>query len=110
MSQRLETEEKERVQQQVSQLGPDGLEKQKQIVLDAKAHNEEPMPDDVVESISIPDVKTISLITVQSASTVADSDELEAVEHHSKPLAQHLNADKVALPFVLHFDHVSVST
>jgi hypothetical protein len=109
MSVRLESEEKKRIQEQITRLGPEGLEKQGQIVAEAKAENEEPMPDQEVGSISIPDVKTISWITVQSASTVADSEVLEKYEQASEPLAKHLNADAVRMPLPLHFDHVSVS-
>ncbi|KIM20884.1 hypothetical protein M408DRAFT_30019 [Serendipita vermifera MAFF 305830] len=107
MAQRLESEEKARIQEQVSRLGPGGLEKRTHMVHEAKAKNEEPMPDEVVESIHVPDVKTITWISVQSASTIADSRELEAVEPSSQLLARHLEADSVALPFALHFDHVS---
>ena len=109
MSDRLESEEKKRIQEQVTRLGSDGLEKQAKIVAEAKAKNEEPMPDHEVESIPIPDVKTISWIGVQSASTIADSDALERYEPSSEPLANHLKADAVKLPLALHFDHVSVS-
>jgi Zn-dependent M16 (insulinase) family peptidase len=109
MSARLESEEKKRIQEQVAHLGPEGLKKQEQMVVDAKAKNEEPMPDEEVESISIPDVKTISWITVQSASTIPDSEALEKYEQGSEPLAKHLDADAVSMPVALHFDHVSVS-
>ena len=109
MSARLESEDKKRIQEQIARLGPEGLEKQGQMVAEAKAKNEEHMPDQEVGSIAIPDVKTIPWITVQSASTIADSEVLEKYEQASEPLAKHLNADAVKMPLPLHFDHVSVS-
>jgi len=110
MADHLDSEERKRIQEQIILLGPDGLAKQAKIVAEAKSQaQEESMPDREVESIPIPDVKTISWVSVQSASTIADSDALERYEPSSEPLANHLKADAVKLPFALHFDHVSVS-
>jgi len=102
MSDRLESEEKKRVQEQVTRLGSDGLAKRAKIVAEANAKNE-PMPDHEVESIPIPDVKTISWISVQSASTIPNSDALEGHEPSSESLTNHLEADAVKLPLALHF-------
>jgi Zn-dependent M16 (insulinase) family peptidase len=109
MSERLETEEKKRVAEQISRLGEKGLEEQGKILADAKKANEEPMPDEKVEWIPVPDVRTISWISVQSASTISESNELQAVEENSKELAAYLESDKCILPYALHFDHISVS-
>jgi hypothetical protein len=89
--------------------GSRGPRETSQMVAEAKAKIEEPMPDQEVGSISIPDVKTIPWITVQSASTVADSEVLEKYEQASEPRAKHLNSDAVRMPIPLHFDHITVS-
>lgn len=65
-------------------------------------------PDVVGQPISSSDHK-VSWISVQSASTVPDSDQLESGETESVELLGHLEKDKCAMPFTLHFDHVPVS-
>jgi Zn-dependent M16 (insulinase) family peptidase len=108
MSKGLETEENRRVQEQVLQLGDKGLEQKGQILEEAKKANEQPMPDQIAEAITIPKVDTISWIPVQSASTVADQDRVEDGEADSLELREHLSRDNCTLPYALHFDHVKV--
>jgi Zn-dependent M16 (insulinase) family peptidase len=109
MSERLENEEKKRVAEQIARLGEQGLEERGKRLAEAKSANEKPMPDDQVGWIPVPDVRTISWIKVQSASTLPDSDNLQAIESNSIQLAKHLESDRCVLPYALHFDHVSVS-
>jgi Zn-dependent M16 (insulinase) family peptidase len=109
MSERLEDEEKRRVAEQIARLGEEGLEDCGRRLAEAKAANEKSMPDHEVGRTPVPDVRTISWIKVQSASTLPDSDNLQAIESSSIELAKHLESDKCTLPYALHFDHVSVS-
>lgn len=48
--------------------------------------------------------------SVQSASTVQDSDELDGGDKDSKALASHLEEDRCVLPYALHFDHADVGS
>lgn len=108
MSERLENEEKKRFEEQVTKLGEEGLERQAQLLEKAKKENDISMPDEQLAKISSSDVRSISLIPTQNASTVANSDEIEVAHPDSKELASHLEADKCSLPFALHFNHYSV--
>jgi Zn-dependent M16 (insulinase) family peptidase len=109
LSEKKDSDEKERLNKQVTELGDEGLKKHEEILEAAKEENEEPTPDEVIGAITLPDINSISWITVQGASTVAGSKEIK-VEKGSEALAAHLNADACTLPFNLHFDHVTVST
>ncbi|PVF93786.1 hypothetical protein CPB86DRAFT_714671 [Serendipita vermifera] len=106
MSKGLETEENKRVQEQVFQLGQEGLEQKGKILEEAKEANEQPMPDRIAEALTIPKVDTISWIPVQSASTIADQDAIEEGAEDSAELRGHLSHDNCTLPYALHFDHV----
>lgn len=107
MSQRIEDEERHRVESRIAELGEDGLERQARIVEEAKRRNDEPMPDEIAGAFASPNVASISWIDVQSASTVADSDQIGSVEANSDSLREYLETDQCVLPYTLHFDHVS---
>lgn len=99
----MELEEKERIAVQVKALGPEGLAKKKEEFEKAKSENETPVPDDVLKSFPVPDIESISWITVrsyqESAYTKYDGD---------SGLAKHICSDGPELPFFIQFDHVHV--
>lgn len=107
LSDQKDSDEKERLEKQVEELGDEGLKKHDEILEAAKKENEDPTPDEVIGAIPLPDINSISWIPVQSASTVPESSEIKVLEE-SEALGAHLNADVCALPFTLHFDQVTV--
>ncbi|KAG8804325.1 hypothetical protein FRC16_009538 [Serendipita sp. 398] len=106
MTQRLEEEEKARVDAQVASLGDEGLAQKAKVLEEAKATNEEPMPDSLVQDIPVPSIDDINWIKVQSASTVIGSEDVQESNEVSLGLKAHLERDSCELPYILHFDHV----
>ncbi|KAK7058884.1 hypothetical protein VNI00_001508 [Paramarasmius palmivorus] len=87
LAEKLEKDEKARVAEQVKKLGPEGLKKAEKELEEAKAEHDKPIPPEVLKEFSIPDVKSIAWIPVQT-------------------LAKHINADGQELPFFVQYDHV----
>ncbi|KAG8823488.1 hypothetical protein FRC17_009313 [Serendipita sp. 399] len=106
MSDRLEREEKARLEAQVASLGDTGLAKKAKELEEAKEANEAPMPDDLVQEIPVPSVEDIDWIKVQSASTTMGTENVQEANEASLELKNHLDQDPCQVPYILHFDHV----
>lgn len=109
LADKLETEEKARVEEQRKRLGEDGLAKLEKQLADAKAEHEKHIPEDILTNFPLPDVKGISWISVQSAANSPDGikpgQDAQLVQR-SQELAQHLQQDTTSLPLTVQFDHV----
>ncbi len=66
VAERLEKEEKARIEKQKATLGPEGLAQKAKELEEAKAEHEKPIPTEVLKSFTLSDVKSISWIPVQS--------------------------------------------
>lgn len=103
---KLEKDEKDRIAVQVKALGPEGLAQKKKELDVAKAENDKPIPEHILTSFPVPDVKSISWIPVQS---VQEGNKRKAVTngvHKENELSKHIKADGSQLPFFVQFDHV----
>jgi Zn-dependent M16 (insulinase) family peptidase len=111
LADRLKTEEKARIEEQVKRLRPEGLAELEKKLDAAKDEHEQPIPEEVLTSFPVPDVKSISWISVQSANNVpspAVSRTLKSSSANSSELERHLQKDTTSLPMRVQFDHVVV--
>ncbi|KAH7318836.1 Metalloenzyme, LuxS/M16 peptidase-like protein [Rhizoctonia solani] len=103
LQERLETDEHARVEAQRKRLGPDGLAKLEEELNRAKAEHDRPIPQEMLTSFPVPDVKRISWIPVQSAKNdpfVAKAGKV------GNRLQEHLEKDPVELPYFVQYDQV----
>jgi len=63
---KLSEEQKKRIEKQVEDLGETGLEELSKKLELAKEKNEQPIPNEILESFKVPDVKSISFIPVST--------------------------------------------
>jgi Zn-dependent M16 (insulinase) family peptidase len=107
---RLETEEKARVEAQRKALGPEGIAKLEKELNDAKAQHDQPIPEKILTSFPVPDVSSISWIPVQSARNDPFAKEGSANSNGiaAPTLQKHLDADPAQLPYFIQYDQVQV--
>ncbi|KAG9077921.1 hypothetical protein FS749_010151 [Ceratobasidium sp. UAMH 11750] len=104
---RLETEEKARIEAQKKALGSEGLAKLEKELEEAKAEHDRPIPEDMLTSFPVPDVSTISQIPVQSARNDPFAKSSYTSNSVDAPtLQKHLDADPAPLPYFIQYDHV----
>lgn len=104
LADKIEAEEKARVADNVARLGEEGLAKLAKKLEDAQAANDCPIPDGLIESFPLPDVRGIDWIEVESARAAGVS-KADASEVANKVQA-HLDKDGAELPLFTHFDHI----
>lgn len=105
---KLESDEKARTTAQAKALGPEGLALKKKELEGAKAENDKPIPEQILKSFPVPDVKSISWIPVQSVQEGNKESALTNGVHGGNALRKHINTDGAKLPFFVQFDHVQV--
>ncbi|KZT30492.1 hypothetical protein NEOLEDRAFT_1126056 [Neolentinus lepideus HHB14362 ss-1] len=105
MADKLETDEKVRIAAQKEKLSPQGLWQKAKELEDAKAEHDKPIPDHILTAFPVPDVKSISWITVKS---VQESGKGRApAKFEADPeLVRHVGKDGEELPFFVQYDHV----
>ena len=108
LADKLEKDEKTRVAEQVEKLGPDGLKKAEAELEAAKAEHGKPIPSDILIDFPVPDVKSISWITVQSVQEPGKGRKVHPSSFSSEPLSAHIDADGNPLAFFVEYDHVEV--
>src|SRR5688572_20514119 len=64
LADKLEKDETKRVAKQVQKLGPEGLKKAEAELELAKTEHDRPIPNDILATFPVPDVKSISWIPV----------------------------------------------
>jgi hypothetical protein len=110
LADRLEKDEKARLAKQVEELGPDGLEKATKLLEEAKEEHARPIPEDILTSFPVPDVKSISWIPVRSVQEKGKGRVPIAVgATPADDLKKHIEADGEELPFFVQFDDVKVT-
>lgn len=112
LAEKLEKDERARVDAQIAKLGPEGLAHLQKELDNAKAENDAPIPEKVLTDFPVPEVRSISWIAVQSAKNVPGTVEVEKPQEgvliNSTELARHIKADKTKLPLTVYYDHVTV--
>ncbi|THV04852.1 hypothetical protein K435DRAFT_774162 [Dendrothele bispora CBS 962.96] len=110
LAEKLEADEKIRIDAQVDKLGPGGLKKAQQELDGAKAENDKPIPTEILTKFKIPGVSSISWIPVQSVQQKGKGRTVNGIAPTPVPansaLASHINADGKDLPFFVQYDHV----
>ncbi|EDR15625.1 uncharacterized protein LACBIDRAFT_300739 [Laccaria bicolor S238N-H82] len=106
LADKLEKDEKTRVAEQVKKLGLDGLKKAEAELEAAKAEHGKPTPSDILIGFPVPDVKSISWITVQSVQEPGKGRKVHPPSFSSEPLSAHIDADGNPLAFFVEYDHV----
>ncbi len=107
VAERLEKEEKARIEEQKETLGPEGLAQKAKELEEAKAEHEKPIPTDVLKSFPLPDVKNISWIPVQSVQQAGAGRKSKAPTV-ANDISRHVSGDGPPLSFFVQYDHVKV--
>ena len=106
MADKLEKDEKARIAAQVERLGPEGLKKAKVELEMAKAEHGKTVPTEIITSFPVPDVKSISWLSVQSVQEPGVG--RKPLQPESSSLSKHIDSDGRLLPFFVEYDHVEV--
>lgn len=105
MADRLEKEEKARIEAQIAKLKPEGLKHAAEELENANNEHAKPIPTEVLTSFPVPDVKSISWISVQSVQERGKGRDTQLVVRPSQ-LSKHITSDGNPLPFFVQYDHV----
>jgi hypothetical protein len=108
MADKLEKDEKARIEAQIKELGPEGLAKLGKVLDDAKAEHDKPIPDEIITAFPVPDVKTITWIPVQSVQEPGKGRK-QVSQITETELSKLISRDGETLPFFVQYDHVQVS-
>jgi Zn-dependent M16 (insulinase) family peptidase len=106
LQERIEAEEKARVEARVQQLGSDGLSRLAEELAAAKAASNQPIPHTLLESFPIPDVNSISWIPVTSAQNRGIGKVIPAIG--GEALADHIAKDAVEVSSFVSFQQIKV--
>ncbi|EPQ60716.1 hypothetical protein GLOTRDRAFT_30984 [Gloeophyllum trabeum ATCC 11539] len=105
MADKLEVDEKVRIAAQKEKLGPEGLKEKARELEEAKKEHEKPIPTDILTAFPVPDVKSISWITVKSIQE-GGKGRLPSKFDADPELVKHISTDGQQLPFFVQYDHV----
>lgn len=108
LQEKLEKDELQRVEGQVKQLGPEGLRRAEALLEEAKAEHERPLPEGLLSTFPVPDVKSISWIPVETVQEPGSGRHVAKFASQSPSLKQHIDADGKDLPFFVEYDQVDV--
>jgi uncharacterized membrane protein len=109
LAEKLAAEEKARITKQIETLGETGLANARQLLAEAKAEHDIPVPSDVISDFEVPDVASISWIpvyTFRDGVQVASSLQEEKLD--GKEISNFLEDGRMAA-FPIQFEHVEVS-
>ncbi|EAU93061.2 cytoplasmic protein [Coprinopsis cinerea okayama7 len=106
LAEKLEKDEIKRIEEQVARLGPEGLKKAEAELEAAKAEHDRPIPDDILTSFPVPDVKGISWIPVSTLQQPGQGRQPGKYVQQSPELSKHIDSDGQLLPFFVEYDHV----
>ena len=111
MAEKLKQDEQARIAGQKERLGPEGLATAVQDLEAAKKEHDRHIPQEILTSFPVPDIKTISFIPVQSLQETGNGKGRKHTVEQSgnAELVKHVESDGVPLPFFVQYDHVQVS-
>jgi Zn-dependent M16 (insulinase) family peptidase len=107
LANKIEADEKARIEAQIERFGPEGLERAAKELEEAKAENDKPIPPEVLQQFRIPSVKSISWIPVQSLQEPGLG-RTNTFQKQKSALSTHIDTDGQELPFFVQYDHVEV--
>ncbi|KIK71096.1 hypothetical protein GYMLUDRAFT_147646 [Collybiopsis luxurians FD-317 M1] len=110
LAEKLEKDEKKRLEKQVKALGPAGLKAAEKELEEAKAEHDRPIPAEVLTRFQIPSVSSISWIPVSSYTQKGKGRAAGPAPGAPSELTRVINADGEELPFFLEYDHVEASS
>jgi Zn-dependent M16 (insulinase) family peptidase len=102
LSKRLKEEEIARVKEQRDRLGVDGLRELARKLEEAKAENDKPVPDSVIEKFEIPNTDSIHFFPTITARAGA-AKEMGPIDNHVQKI---VDADTESTPLFIHFEHI----
>lgn len=105
LSQKLKTEEEDRVAKQIQSLGEEGLKQLEQRLAQAKAENDREIPKEIYERFRVPDTKSIHFMETITARSGA-ARKKRPLEN---PIQRIVDGDSSDLPLFIHFEHVQTS-
>ena len=108
MAEKLEKDEKARIAAQIERLGPEGLKKAEVELEAAKAQHGRAVPSEIITSFPVPDIKSISWLSVQSVQEPGIGRKPLHWAPASSPLSKCIDSDGKSLPFFVEYDHVEV--
>ncbi|OQO07493.1 hypothetical protein B0A48_07190 [Cryoendolithus antarcticus] len=103
MSKKITDDEKARVQAQQEKLGEEGLKELAEKLQQAKADNDKPIPDSLLEQFPVPDTESvhfISTITARSGAAKSGKQKLD------NSIQQIIDKDEGDSSVFLHFEHI----
>nr|XP_019045357.1 cytoplasmic protein [Kwoniella bestiolae CBS 10118]OCF24287.1 cytoplasmic protein [Kwoniella bestiolae CBS 10118] len=103
LSEKIEKDEKERVEKRKAELGEEKLKELERKVEDAKKQSDVPPPPEMISSFPITDPAGISWVPVETAINNAKG---ETIKADSGEVQRYVDADGVELPYQVHFSHV----
>jgi hypothetical protein len=110
MAARLEKDEKARLAAQVEKLGPAGIEAATKELETAKEEHDRPIPEEILTAFPVPDVKSISWISVSSVQQPGKgrAPGPAPAGEAASALEKALSHDGEELSFFVEYDHVKV--
>ena len=102
LSESITADEAARVKKQQDDLGEEGLKKLAKELEEAKAHNDRPIPDAVLESFVTPGPESIPFIHT----TTARSGLAKDMGHLENDIQTLIDKDCKDLPLFIHFEHI----
>lgn len=96
--QRLASEEKQRIEEQIKNLGEDGLKRKDLELEKAVEYNERPVPDSMVTSVPIPGLDSISFHNIDRYRT--DLDEKRLIDLSKTPVFTYFDHVKSGFVYV----------
>jgi Zn-dependent M16 (insulinase) family peptidase len=108
LAERLESDEKVRIDEQIAKLDKEGLAKAASELETAQAYNDRPIPSSFLTSFPLPNVGNISWIPVQSVQNGVPNTQAADPVLGNVELANHVAHDRSELPFFVQYDHVKV--
>jgi Zn-dependent M16 (insulinase) family peptidase len=103
LSEKLKAEETSRVKAQQDKLGEDGLKKLATKLDEAKAHNDRPIPDEILDQFEVPGTESIHFIP----STTARAGLAKQMGHVENEIQKVIDKDGADdSPLFIHFEHI----
>lgn len=102
LSEKLKSEERDRIAAQIEALGEEGLKEKERKLAEAKAANQREIPRDLIERFKVPDTTSIHFITT----TTARSGAAQKMGRLENPIQTIIDNDNIDLPLFIHFEHV----
>ncbi|KIV99201.1 uncharacterized protein PV09_09152 [Verruconis gallopava] len=106
LSEKLKSDEKARVKAQQDRLGEEGLKKLAIKLEEAKAENDRPIPDEILDSFKIPGTESIKFIS----SITARSGLAKQMGHLDNEIQKIVDEDGANdFPLFIHFEHIQTN-